>query len=799
MSENSKLKLGFISEGKLLVKFAFLHGQASEVVIGRSSSAHICLNNNVISSEHAQFIFDVNSNLHIIDLNSRNGTFLNDRRIEPGVPYQVRQTDKLYFSGPAGVELVFNPENYEMAKEGQRSSSAKNTGDNNFSTTNILEKFNAKRLLTVGRNPDCDVFLGHESISRNHATIEKKGTNEFVITDLGSLNGTYVNGKRVNGTMKVTQNDIIIIGRFQLSLSGKVKDLTQEVAIRTERIVKQFDNGKIGLHECSFEIPSKTLLAVMGPSGCGKSTLLKALNGDSPPSSGRVYISGLELNENYDYLKTQIGYVPQDDIVHRELTVEQSLFYAAKLRLEHSDSTFINQKIEQVLKDLNIEHIRQNLVGKISGGQRKRVSIAVEILTDPLILFLDEPTSPLDPQTIEEFLQILRNLSNKGTTVIMVTHKPEDLNYMDNVIFMAEGGHKVYQGETSSYLNHFKVEDTIKVYAQLALPQATQWINNHKQNHPALGTMQPPKEKQNSRHANFFHQYWWLTIRYFNIKLNDRVNTLVLVGQAPIIAGLICLIFQSISPAVPFLLAVSGVWFGTNNAAREIVGEAPIYKRERMFNQGILAYMLSKITVLGTFAAIQSLLFTIIITLNFSGSDPIWDSPVQTFSWMLLISLAASMMGLLLSAIVSTTEKVMTLVPIALIPQIMLAGVVAKISSPLVEMLSYLTLSRWGNEGFCNVQENVLIEVPDIKIPTPQSAEIQPEVVDTTQTTTTKFEIHNSIEQLKDCFHDNYEKTFGDDWAYSMQLDLLAVSTLTFLFFIGIYIALKRKDSMRIK
>jgi ABC-type multidrug transport system ATPase subunit/pSer/pThr/pTyr-binding forkhead associated (FHA) protein/ABC-type multidrug transport system permease subunit len=793
MSNSDKLRLGFVSDGKLLVKFAFVQGQPSEVVVGRSSSAQICINNNVVSSQHAQLIFDANGNLHVIDMNSSNGTFLNDRKLEPGVPYQVRSTDRLYFSGMAGVELVFNPDNYEMVKV-QRSSSVKITGDNNFSTTNILEKFNGKRLLTVGRNADCDVFLGHESISRNHATIEKKGANEFVISDLGSLNGTYVNGRRVNGTMRVTQNDTIIIGRFQLSLSGKVKDLTQEVAIRTERIVKQFDNGKIGLHECSFEIPSKSLLAVMGPSGCGKSTLLKALNGDSPPSSGRVYISGLELNENYDYLKTQIGYVPQDDIVHSELTVEQSLYYAAKLRLEYSDSTFIQQKIEQVLKDLNIEHIRKNLVGKISGGQRKRVSIAVEILTDPLILFLDEPTSPLDPQTIEEFLEILRNLSNKGTTVIMVTHKPEDLNYMDTVIFMAEGGHKVYQGETSSYLSHFKVDDTIKVYAQLAMPHASKWIDNHKQNHPALGLMQAPKEKQNSRNANFFHQFWWLTIRYFNIKLNDRINTMVLVGQAPIIAGLICLIFKDITPAVPFLLAVSAVWFGTNNAAREIVGESPIYKRERMFNQGILAYMLSKITVLGTFAAIQSFLFTLIISLNFAGTDPTWDTPGSTFLWMLLVSLSASMMGLLLSAIVSTTEKVMTLVPIALIPQIMLAGIVAKISSPFVEILSYLTLSRWGNEGFCNVQQNVKIEVPVVQLSQNNDPSANSE-----QIVTTKWETHNSIDQLKDCFHDNYEKTFGNELAFSFRLDIIAITVLSILFLAGIYIALKRKDTIKIK
>ena len=797
MSDNDKLRLGFISEGKLLVKFAFVQGQTSEVTIGRSASSEICLNNNVVSAKHAQLIFDANGNLYIIDLSSSNGTYINDRRIEPGVPYQVRPTDRLYFSGQAGVELVFNPDSYEVAKI-QRSSSAKNTGDNNFSTTNILEKFNTKRVLTVGRNVDCDVYLGHESISRNHATIEKKGETEFFLTDLGSLNGTYVNGRRVNGRTKVSQNDIIIIGRFQLSLSGKVKDLTQEVAIRAERIIKQFENGKIGLHECSFEIPSKTLLAVMGPSGCGKSTLLKALNGDAPPSSGVVYISGLELNENYDYLKTQIGYVPQDDIVHRELTVEQSLYYAAKLRLEQSDSVFIKQKIEQVLKDLNIEHIRHNLVGKISGGQRKRVSIAVEILSDPLILFLDEPTSPLDPQTIEEFLVILRNLSNKGTTVVMVTHKPEDLNYMDTVIFMAEGGYNVYHGDTNTYLSHFKVDDTIKVYAQLAMPQATNWISNYKQNHPAIGSFKAPKTKKNSRNANFFHQYWWLTIRYFNIKLNDRYNSLIMIGQAPIIALLICVIFQSITPAVPFLLAVSAVWFGTNNAAREIVCEAPIYKRERMFNQGILAYILSKITVLGTFAAVQSFIFIFMIFIRFYNSDLTWEAPINTFFWMLFVSLSASMFGLFLSAIVTSTEKVMTLVPIALIPQIMLSGIVAKITNPIVEVLSYFILSRWGNEGFCNVQENVRIDVPIATIPTnidfPTS-----EYNSDNMHIITKEETVNSIEQLESCFHNNYEKTFGDYWAFSMKLDFIVIGFLSLMFFIGIYIALKRKDSMKIK
>ena len=249
---------------------------------------------------------------------------------------------------------------------------------------------------------------------------------------------------------------------------------------------------------------------------------------------------------------------------------------------------------------------------------------------------------------------------------------------------------------------------------------------------------------------------------------------------------------------MPFLLAVSAVWFGTNNAAREIVCEAPIYKRERMFNQGILAYILSKITVLGTFAAVQSFIFIFIIFIRFFNSDLTWEAPINTFFWMLFVSLSASMFGLFLSAIVTSTEKVMTLVPIALIPQIMLSGIVAKITHPFVEVLSYFILSRWGNEGFCNVQENVRIEV-NIAIPTNIELPSSEDNSGNMNIIITKEETVNSIKQLESCFHNNYEKTFGDVWAFSLKLDFVVISFLSLMFFIGIYIALKRKDSMKIK
>jgi ABC-type multidrug transport system permease subunit len=200
-----------------------------------------------------------------------------------------------------------------------------------------------------------------------------------------------------------------------------------------------------------------------------------------------------------------------------------------------------------------------------------------------------------------------------------------------------------------------------------------------------------------------------------------------------------------------------------------------------MFNQGILAYIFSKITVLSTFAAIQALLFTSIISINFSSTSPNWNNPAGTFLWMLSLSIGSTLMGLLLSAMVTTTEKVMTLVPIALIPQIMLAGVVAKIENQFVEILSYVTLSRWGTEGFNIIQEDVSAEIPNPINPSETINQTVP-----------------AVDQLKESFHESYIDRFGD-WAFKLSLDEMAIGIITFVCFVSIYIALKRKDSIKIR
>lgn len=792
------VRIGFVFQGATIRKAEFPEFTSVNVLVGRGSDCQIVLNVPSVSSQHAQLIYTQQNELYIADLNSSNGTFVNNRRIPAHQPTLIRPQDQVNIGGQ--VSVVFNPERQQTEP---RHSIALPKNDE---LMNLLKQ---RGKIVLGRSPECDVVLESPSISRRHASLEMSPNQGVVLTDLDSLNGTFVNGRKLSGSIKLQPNDTFFLGKFQLSLSGGTRDLSKEIAIKTNRIVKTFTNGVTGLHETSIEIPSKSLLAVMGPSGCGKSTLLKALNGDSPPTEGEVYISGLELNANYDYLKTRIGYVPQDDIVHRELTVEQSIMYAARLRLNNASEDGIRSKVSEVMEALNITHIKANLVGKISGGQRKRVSIAVEILTDPLILFLDEPTSPLDPQTIEEFLGRLQRLAENGTTVVMVTHKPEDLNYMHSAIFMAEGGHLVYHGSTGEYLQYFKVEDTVKVYSTLVKERAKPWIDLYRRNRKSTSAAPRATAKTSTSSPNLFRQWWWLTIRYFNIKLNDRLNSAIMVGQAPIIAGLVCLIFDNITQAVPFLMAVSAVWFGTNNAAREIVGELPIYKRERMFNQGIWPYIFSKIFVLGSFAAVQSALFVLIITIRYSYADSEvsveWNDPLGSFGWMLMLSISASLMGLVLSAVVATTEKVMTLVPLALIPQIMLAGVVAPIRMWGVEILSYITLARWGTEGFCILQEDVVTKVP--KLPSLTSPGANGESVQDSADNMTDT-IHNAHDDLCKQFHGDYISTWNETFEMKnaaenidgnwFNLDIIAVSCISMLFLITIYIALRSKDSMKI-
>ena len=758
--KKESFKLFFYQKSQLFKKV--LIQEDFSLMVGSNSNCDVIVSNKRVSRNHCQIISSNSEDLKLIDLNSTNGTFLNGIKLKPGIPYNLNLKDQVQLAGVSGILISIGSENTQSRDlENQK---------------NILELFKNKDLIIVGRDSSCDLRINDTRISRKHASIKKLSDDKFLIKDLGSLNGVYINGSKLSGTKTISKNDNIFISKYLLKIDGKAKDLCDELAISAIGIEKVYPNqkkGKKALHKMDISVPSRSLLAIMGPSGCGKSTLLKSLNGESPPTKGRVLIFNQDLITNYEYLKTQIGYVPQDDIVHKQLTVEQSLFFAAKLRIANISKADIKVKIDQILSELNISHIKKNLISDISGGQRKRVSIAIELLTDPMLLFLDEPTSPLDPQTIEDFLNILKKLSENGTTVIMVTHKPEDLDYMDEVIFMADnnGGKIVYYGDSTQYKDYFNVNNAVSVFSQISGDNSKKWVEKYSNPRPLSTTQDREKVLINKSNQSPIEQFFWLTYRYFKIKTNDKVNTSIMLLQAPIIALLACLVFKEVSLSVLFIMAVSAVWFGSTNAAREIVGELPIYKRERMYNLKLIPYIFSKITVLSFFSIIQSFVFIYILYFYYGDSDfdIFFNNPFSSFIWMSFLTISSTFLGLLLSAIFDTSEKVLAVVPIVLIPQIMLAGLVAKIGSKTVEFVSYMTFTRWGIEGFGNIQGDIVTDNPLNKTA-------------------------DAVEFLKNNFHESYSDHFNSSG--TLSLDFMAIFFLVSLMLISLYLILTSKDSI---
>jgi ABC-type multidrug transport system ATPase subunit/pSer/pThr/pTyr-binding forkhead associated (FHA) protein len=672
--------------------------------VGRSSSAQIVLEHPSISRLHLKLDYS-DRGVFVTDCGSSNGTMLGNRRLVEQVPVQWTQGE-LYLGNGAAVLRW-------MGFEQGRARSEQAGGG-------LRRWMEGKSEVVIGRSSQCDCVLEDVMVSRKHARVYAVG-HEVWVEDLHSTNGTFINGKRITGKHKLRGEDSLSIGAHVFHLDRE-NVAQSEYAIVAEGISKVFANGVKGLQHTTIKLPSKKFIALMGPSGCGKSTLLKALNGDSPPSSGQVTIFNQDMRSNFESIKHIIGYVPQENIVHEALTVEQALYYASKIRLpEDTSDEEIETRIGEVLKVLKIDspQLRSNAISKLSGGQKKRVCIAVELLTKPKVLFLDEPTSPLDPETIEEFLNCIRALCEQGTTVVMVTHKPEDLTYVDRVVFMGVNGHLSYDGGKEGLLSHFRKENIIQLYSLLSdKQQAANWHSKWFQNQSVTVDTFPNIEVQRSR-SNPVKQFYWLAARYFQIKLANPVNMLLMLVQPLFIAGLVIISYPELvkqavdsqgsaseEAQIPvlFLTAIAAIWFGVSNSAKEIVGEWDIAQREFRVNVRLMTYLLSKFVVLTIISALQIAIFLILLNIYYSELNNMG----QMFLVLCVVGAAAIQFGLLLSVFSRSVEVVMSLLPLALMPQIILAGFLSPLSQNLGAALSAITLGRWSTEMLTRIQDEHL-------------------------------------------------------------------------------------------
>lgn len=723
---------------------AFVLGRPS-VWIGRDPSCDIAFDANsaTVSRKHAEVKLDGGGYV-IADNNSFNGTLVNEQRISSPVP--LYHDDEIRF-GVGGPVLRFDspsrkaPAGADLAGQRSIESSISALQDAGSPRTVVLSNgvaapsrsevsaaepqllmsvaFGPKNELTIGRDAFNDITLDGLQISKRHAKLVRSGGGA-VIDDLGSTNGVYVNGSRVS-RQALNPGDSARIGAFIIRIdaggSVGVYDTRAKTRLDAVGLIKRVKNrdggGQIALLDgVSLSIQPNEFVGILGASGAGKSTLMEAMNGNRPASEGNVLVNNQDLYRNLDSLKQSIGYVPQDDIIHKELSVYRTLYYAAKLRLSRDVSRKeIDQIVGEVLDVTGLAERRNVPVNQLSGGQRKRVSMAVELITKPSIIFLDEPTSGLDPAVEERIMKLFSQIAESGRTVIMTTHAMENVRLFDKIVVLMRGK-LVFYGKPDEALGHLGASRFKDLYEKLEKPvdagaagqgdgargSATesaaedwkrkfltteQYERNVRKPLAELGSLPPSTVRKKRRLGVFGAMGQWATLsrRYLEVLLKDKLNLFILLAQAPAIALLTFLVMGADKPRdfVYFVVALVAFWFGTSVAAREIVRERPVFRRERMVNLGILPYLASKLFVLGVIVGLQSIL--LFVPLKFFDLVGLMSMPgefagLPQFVSMLSAAAVGIAMGLLVSALVRTSEMATSLVPLILIPQILFAGLV---------------------------------------------------------------------------------------------------------------------------
>lgn len=581
--------------------------------------------------------------------------------------------------------------------------------------------------MLIGRHPDCDLVLDSPLVSRYHAELEIRSS-VASIRDLGSANGTFVRGRRIS-EHELRAGQGLYVGNVHLVFDGQqlqedgahsaTEVRVDDVSFRPPTATRDI------LQRISFTVAPGQFVALVGTSGAGKSTLMSLLLGQRPPTRGQVLINGQSAYSHQDQFRHLIGFVPQDDIVHRTLPVEAALDYAAQLRLPADTTPGERQRrVEMALSTMELNHRRENPVFTLSGGERKRVSMAAELLTEPSLLFLDEPTSGLDPGMEKKTMRLLSGLCRQGRTVVLITHATQNIVLCDRVALLAPGGRLVFYGEPRRALDFFGVEDFADIYLEIdSAERGEVWQKRFRKERPAAqeeekaGDAPPPVKPSRGSIWDGARQFATLCQRYTHQLLSDRANLAILAIQAPLIGTVLALLFDpnlfaleqrwaqnkypiKEGPTLLFLLVVACIFFGSINACREIVKELPILRRERLVNLQLFPYFMSKVCVLALIGALQALVLLAIVQLRVPlGLSMAAQGTVLAF--MIAAAAGGTLLGLLLSCLAGSAEQASSLVSVLLILQLSLSGAFIKPEEmiPPLRALSVLSISRWTFAG----------------------------------------------------------------------------------------------------
>ncbi|WP_055491542.1 FHA domain-containing protein [Streptomyces sp. TP-A0356] len=595
------------------------------------------------------------------------------------------------------------------------------------------------RVMRIGRALENELVVSDLQVSRHHAEFHATPDGRFEIRDLGSHNGTFVNGMPIGkgGSALLGPNDIVGVGHSTFRLVGdRLEEFvdTGEVSFSARHLTVTVDGGKQILKDVSFGVPEKSLIAVIGPSGSGKSTLLKALTGYRPANQGDVLYDNRNLYKQFAELRQRIGLVPQDDILHKELSVKKALKYAAKLRFP-ADTTAAEReaRIDEVLRELKLDIHKDKKVTSLSGGQRKRVSVALELLTKPSLIFLDEPTSGLDPGMDRDVMQLLRGLADDGRTVLVVTHSVAELALCDKLLVMAPGGSVAYFGPPEEALNFFGYETWADVFSAFENYRDYDWAGRWKGSQhyqmyaadidavaPQSIHMPPPQAIKPPKPQGWLSQLGTLIRRYVSVIVSDK-GFLALTVILPAVLGAVSLLIDHkrgllVNPINPrtgmhipngtattvlLILAVGACFAGAANSVRELIKERVIYERERATGLSRSAYLMSKVIVLGAVTVLQGLMVGVI---GFSSREIPQEGVVLGSATLfelclpiMALGFTSMMFGLVISALVKTAEKTMPLLVMFAIIQVVFTGCLFTLHGTVgVNEFSYLMPSRWA-------------------------------------------------------------------------------------------------------
>jgi ABC transport system ATP-binding/permease protein len=492
--------------------------------------------------------------------------------------------------------------------------------------------------------------------------------------------------------------------------------------------VGQHAGGRQILHEVSLSIEPGELIALVGGSGAGKTTLLEILAGLRAPSTSQVMHDGVRVDAGATP-RSGVGYVPQDDIIHGEMPLRRTLRYAARLPLPAGTSSEqADLVVDEILRELDLADRRDVAVRMLSGGQRKRASIAVELLTRPGTFFLDEPTSGLDPSTSAEVVRLLRQLTRRGVTVVLTTHEPATIDRCDQVVFLTRNGHLAFAGTPAQARRYFGVDDLVEVYHRLAsedTPRA--WAERfaawrqpartppQPARTPARAARTPPQPartparaaRPDDRHSTGVLRQWWvLTCRNAEVLVRNRLTLAILVGSPVLVTAMMAVLFRpgaferhspaDVGPAqIVFWVAFAGFFFGLTYGLLQIVGEMAVFRREHRSGLSVGAYVAAKISVLvPVLAVVTVVLLGVLRALDrLPAAD--WGVYASLLVTLLAEAVSALALGLLASAAVSNAAQDALALPMLCFPQVLFAGAVVLVAGMAAP-------GRWLSLGLAN-------------------------------------------------------------------------------------------------